>query len=378
MTKISVLMPAYNYARYVSQAVSSVLDSSFTDFELIVIDDGSTDDTWSILESFDDPRVVALRNDTNLGMGATLNRGLGLASGDLIGVLNSDDRYHTDYLQRIHDVFATAGPELGAVGTYLRPIDADGYGLVDHPAEADINRPLDLDDPAAWIWNNRFSGSALVRRSVFDAVGGFSPDVTSAMDWDLWIRALAAGFRFRVIEEVLFDWRLHGENITNRDATVTLEGYSLISQRHLHPYLTRIGREDLLAVNVAGFLTHEALITADVSFAARILDRVLVPLTSVQQAAAIRCAGEELLRLRAYYLGEAARVDYLQGLIAASEQRTTDTAEALRERDYQLSAALDRLGAAEADRRAAQAEVAAAKNTPLRRAGRKVKRRLGK
>lgn len=378
MTEISVIMPAYNYARYLPEAVASVLDSSFTDFELIVIDDCSTDDTWAVLESFDDPHVVALRNDTNRGMCATLNRGLGLARGDYIAVVGADDRYHRDFLRRIHEVFAAAGPELGAVGTYLRPIDADGNPHLDHAVETDVNRPFDFQSPATWIWHNRFSGSAVVRRSVFDAVGGFAEDVTSAMDWDLWIRALAAGFTFHVIEEKLFDWRLHGENITNRDATETVEGYSLISQRHLHPYLIRIGREDLVAANVAGFLTNAAMITADVSFAARILDRVFVPLTTVQQAAAVRHAGDEVLRLREYYLGEAARVDYLQGLVAAAEQRATDSADALREKNYELTAALDRLGAAEADRRAAQAELAAAKNSLLRRAGRKVKRRLRK
>lgn len=369
MTAFSVIMPAYNYARYLPEAIGSVLASSFEDFELIVIDDCSTDNTREILESIDDPRVVVLSNETNSGPCVTSNRGLEVARGDFIGVLNADDRYHRDFLLRIYEAFSEAGPELGAVGTYLLAIDADGQQHPQHPGEADFNHPVDLQDPAVWVWQVPFVGSAMARRSVYDDLGGFAPDIPSAMDWDLWIRALAAGYRFHVIPEALFDWRVHGANITNRDVSVTVEGYSLISQRHFHPYLISQGREDLLAENVAGFLTHPAVLSGEVTFAARILDRVLAPLSSEQRALAVQRAGAELLRLREYYEGEAARVDYLRGLSAAAQERAD-------EREYELNAALDRLSAAEADRRVAQAEVAMLKNSLVRRAGRKVKNRV--
>lgn len=376
MTEVSVVMPVFNAASSLPDAVASILGSSFTDFELILIDDASTDNTWSVMQSYDDPRFVAARNDTNQGLCATLNRALGLARGDYIAVVGADDRYHQDFLLRTREVFERGGPELGAVATYVEPIDADGKPLVDHQAQTYFNHHCDFSDPAAWIWHNRFPGSAVVRRGVFDAVGVFAEDVPSAMDWDLWVRALAAGFTFHVIPEVLFGWRLHGETIITSDPE-TLLGYSLISQRHLHPYLMRIGRDDLLAANVAEFLTNAALITADVAVAALILDRVLTPLTTVQQAAAICAAGDELLRLQHCCIGEAAKAEHLRGLVAEAEQRAIDTADALREKDYELAAALDRLGAAEADRRAAQAEVTALKNSLIRRVGRKVKRRMG-
>lgn len=84
-----------------------------------------------------------------------------------------------------------------------------------------------------------------------------------------------------------------------------------------------------------------------------------------------------MLRLQHCCIGEAAKAEHLRGLVAEAEQRAIDTADALREKDYELAAALDRLGAAEADRRAAQAEVTALKNSLIRRVGRKVKRRMG-
>jgi glycosyltransferase involved in cell wall biosynthesis len=95
---VSIIIPAYNHEAYVSEAISSVLAQSLADFELIVIDDGSTDATAERIEAFTDERIHFFRQE-NRGAAATLNRGLELARGKYCTILNSDDRYHSDRLQ---------------------------------------------------------------------------------------------------------------------------------------------------------------------------------------------------------------------------------------------------------------------------------------
>ena len=106
MTTVSILMPAFNYARFLREAVDSVLAQSDPDWELVVIDDASTDETWDILQSYADPRIRSSRAERNRGLAATVNEALRRSTGDVIGVLNSDDRYRPDYLARLRGAFA--------------------------------------------------------------------------------------------------------------------------------------------------------------------------------------------------------------------------------------------------------------------------------
>ncbi|MCU0498899.1 MAG: glycosyltransferase, partial [Anaerolineae bacterium] len=91
MPKVSVIMPLYNAEKHLQAALASVIAQTFTDYELIVIDDCSTDGTSAILATFDDPRIVRLRNDQNLGIVGALNRGLAIARGQYIARMDGDD-----------------------------------------------------------------------------------------------------------------------------------------------------------------------------------------------------------------------------------------------------------------------------------------------
>lgn len=113
--KVTVLMPVYNGERYVQEAVSSVLNQSFSDFELLVIDDGSSDGTWAILSSIDDPRVRLVRNEGNMGLPATLNNGILLSKGELIARMDDDDVSFPNRLELQVD-FMEAHPQVAACG----------------------------------------------------------------------------------------------------------------------------------------------------------------------------------------------------------------------------------------------------------------------
>jgi glycosyltransferase involved in cell wall biosynthesis len=114
--EFSVVIPSYNHASYLAEAVNSVLNQSLSDLELIVVDDGSTDQSLVVLSGFKDPRLRIFQQD-NQGAHAAINRGLREACGKYLAILNSDDVYHPQRLERADSVLTTQ-PELGLVGSY--------------------------------------------------------------------------------------------------------------------------------------------------------------------------------------------------------------------------------------------------------------------
>ena len=183
---ISVVIATYNRAALVRRAVASVLAQGTNDFEVIVVDDGSTDDTDSVVREFGDP-VRYVRRD-NGERGAARNTGIATASGDLIAFLDSDDEWLPGHLDRMTAVFATNG-DVGVAYSGAEFYD-DTAGRVFFMGPS---APLDGDPVLAAAVENPFAFSATaVRRSVLDRVGGFDEDrgLSGAEDWELWLRCL--------------------------------------------------------------------------------------------------------------------------------------------------------------------------------------------
>ena len=366
MTTVSILMPAFNYARFLREAVDSVLAQSDPDWELVVIDDASTDETWDILQSYADPRIRSSRAERNRGLAATVNEALRRSTGDVIGVLNSDDRYRPDYLARLRGAFAEH-PGIDVYGTYISVIDSEGVPR-DNQDVGSANQRLDLNDPANWVWQNHLCGASLARRRVFEQIGDFDEDLATTLDWDFWVRALAAGHRFAVLPEELFEWRVHGDNMTNADPAETVRAWSVISARTFHPYLDAIGRPDLKAQNIAGFLTHEVLTQQPLEYTTGILSTILSG-DPEELAAAVTHVADESTRLRKAYVDlRAATAE-----AALTTQQLTDELSATRVERDTLG---DRLHAAEADRRATTAQLDKLRSTTIYKAARRMRNTL--
>ncbi|MFN3985305.1 MAG: glycosyltransferase [Rhodocyclaceae bacterium] len=218
MTKpsISVLMPAYNHAPYISAAVESVLAQSVADFELVIVDDASPDDTWACLQPYAaDARVRLYRHELNQGSHATLNEALSLARGDRIAIINSDDVFEPERLARCGAAL-DAGADL--VGSDIRLIDARGEPVDQHwwveafDALKAVYRSSG-DWPAALLAGNVFmtTSNFMFERSVLERVGLFR-DFRYVLDYDYLLRALAAGCRFAWVDDKLLRYRLHESN----------------------------------------------------------------------------------------------------------------------------------------------------------------------
>lgn len=222
---ISVVIPSYNHASYVEAAVRSVLDSRLTaegtSLELVIVDDGSTDDSRDRLEGFRSDSRVSIHHQENRGAHAALNRGIAASRGDVVFILNSDDLFHRERIQRCLDRFA-ADPQLAMVASWLEVIDDDGRVL--GIKEAWRNMPpwprprsgpglaATRDPQLALLETNYVSTTSNIafRRAVFDRGARFLP-LRYAHDWDFLLTASEHG-RLGLIAAPLVSYRVHPTN----------------------------------------------------------------------------------------------------------------------------------------------------------------------
>jgi len=191
---VSVAIKSYNHAPYVAQAIRSVLDQTLQDFEIVVTDDGSSDGTADIVESFRDPRIRLERFATNRGISAAMNATVARARGEFVAILNSDDVAMPDRLER-QVAYLRSHPGIAAVFDVPRRIGDDGEpaegraGGFEPPFEAEPTR-------AQWLRRLFFHGNSLcaptatIRRSVYRDLGPDDPRLALLMDLDRWIRLL--------------------------------------------------------------------------------------------------------------------------------------------------------------------------------------------
>lgn len=206
--KVTVLMPVYNAAVFLRQAVDSTLCQSFRDFELLVIDDGSSDTTPDMLRSYVDPRLRLVTNPLNRGLIYCLNLGLELASGAYVARMDGDDVAHFDRLER-QVTFLDEHPGTAMVGSWANMVDERGHAfqvvktVTDSP---DIYERL--------LESNQFvHTSVMFRAETVRAVGGYRLSALHAEDYDLWLR-LSERYSLANIPEALVDYRVHREQIS--------------------------------------------------------------------------------------------------------------------------------------------------------------------
>lgn len=226
---VTVLMPVFNGARFLRAAIDSVLASTFLDFELLIIDDGSTDGSPGILASYSDPRMRVVNNPTNLGLIASLNHGLDIAQGRYVARMDADDLMLPQRLERqVETLESDLG--LSMVASTIEFINADdkvtGTWDTDRAttSEASIRAMLPRTNCIA-------HPSVMLRRSAFEALR-YSPQQPNAEDWDLWMRVLANGGRIAKLPEVLLRYRVHPSSImAGQKALVPLSVRLLTTRR---------------------------------------------------------------------------------------------------------------------------------------------------
>ena len=202
---ISVILPVYNGEKYISDSILSVLNQTFKNFELIIVNDCSTDNTLAIIAEFakKDPRIKIITNQINKKLPATLNIGHQKAKGDFITWTSDDNLYKPDaFKQYIH--------HLQNSQSQIVYSDID---LINHNGE--FLRMRKLAEPEYLINGNFIGSSFLYKREVFEILEGYNEDLFLVEDYDFWLRAFNR-FKFHYIKKSIYSYRLHSESLTSQ------------------------------------------------------------------------------------------------------------------------------------------------------------------
>lgn len=236
---VSVIVPAHDREDSVRSAIASVLDQSFTDLEVIAIDDASRDGTLGVLQAMarEDARLRVLRHDRNRGVSAARNTGIGAARGRLIAFQDSDDLWLPDKLAR-QIAALEAAPEAVAVWCAMEIENIEALGGADPAGTAGMTivpKPGDIprqgEELRALLAQNSISTQMLVvRREALEAVGGFDPRLPALVDWDLVLRLAGLG-PLVMVEAPLVRQRFSANSLT-RSLEKRLAGLQGILERH--------------------------------------------------------------------------------------------------------------------------------------------------
>ncbi|MGH7045560.1 MAG: glycosyltransferase [Stellaceae bacterium] len=213
---VSILVPAYNAAPYLAETLESALDQTFRSFEIIVVDDGSTDTTRAVAEAYRSRGVVVL-GQSHSGAAAARNRALRIARGRLIALLDSDDLWEPDCLATLVG-FLDSNPEVSIAFCDSRFFGESKFAGRSYQEVYPPSPPITFAKVAGHV--SHICLDAILRREVFDRIGMFDEQLRAVEDFDLWLRALHAGCRFEPIARVLVRYRRHAESVSAR-ATLT-------------------------------------------------------------------------------------------------------------------------------------------------------------
>ncbi len=208
--RVSVVIPTYNYSHFLSEAISSVLSQTYPIHEVIVVDDGSTDDTKKIVERFAG-KIIYIYQE-NAGLSAARNTGIKHSTGDVVAFLDSDDIWYPEKTAKQIDVLR-ADPRIGMVYCSIREFDSDS----DETITIWSKRENDIDALEALLMFDEstviaIGSTGMVRRDVIDAVGDFDTGLRHSEDWDFSYR-VALKFKLGFVSDVLAGYRNHGTNM---------------------------------------------------------------------------------------------------------------------------------------------------------------------
>ncbi len=254
---VTIVIPAYNHEQYVEEAIKSVISQHYKSWELIIIDDGSTDKTGIICDKFAGHENIQVIHQENIGLSNTLNKALELAKGSYFGFLPSDDKFYPEKLL-IQVDFLESHNELAGVGSLQTLIDEKGEPIHDKAMEEWFSYiPSSRTDFLLKLLERNFvpAPSMLLRTDVVRDVGGFDPDCRYMQDYDLWFRILKH-HDMRILPRPLIYYRWHGENLTfratdeteNERGRVFEKAAKLLDITDLYPELWEEFRPEVIAL----------------------------------------------------------------------------------------------------------------------------------
>lgn len=211
---ISVIMSVFNNEKYVGKAIQSILEQTYEDFEFIIIDDGSTDRSLEVIRRYakKDPRIKVLSNTSNVGISKSRNSGLGIASGEFMAVMDSDDICMTDRFMKQY-CFLSSNLDYVGVGSEVLVVDPEGWPLTIRGHKYDnegINKRLLMSDGGAITHSSLFC-----RLRAVNMAGRYNENLVNTVDFDLFLRLSELG-KLANLEDILLKWRQHTDSVNHK------------------------------------------------------------------------------------------------------------------------------------------------------------------
>ncbi len=205
--KVSIIVPCYNQAHYLNESLQSVLNQTYTDWQCIIVNDGSPDDTEVIARQWEvrDSRFIYLYQE-NAGVSSARNLGITTATADFILTLDADDKYEPSFLEKAMKVLAH-NPEIGIVSSWGRCFTDKKKLQVFKSTASSVSDFL--------FYNGLNNGSSLFRKGCWEQAGGYDENPENGLeDWEFYLRVCDLGWKVHIIEEVLFFYRQHATSRT--------------------------------------------------------------------------------------------------------------------------------------------------------------------
>src|SRR5919109_3196165 len=226
MALCSVLVAAYNVQAFVAEAVDSALRQTYPQKEVIVVNDGSTDDTPSVVERF--RHRIRYIEQPNRGLAAARNRALQDARGSYLALMDGDDVWAADRLERVVG-FLEGRPEVGFATSDAYFLDETGRSEARYYDE--LPGGFREDDQAYWILEYNFvMGMAVIRRQLFETHGTFDETLRTSEDWELWIRFLLGGERAGLVDEPLAQYRRRSGSLSMDWSRISEDALAIIER----------------------------------------------------------------------------------------------------------------------------------------------------
>jgi glycosyltransferase involved in cell wall biosynthesis len=222
---ISVIIPVYNSEKYLSEALISILNQTYSNLEIIVVDDCSTDRTLNVLENIIDNRIKLVQNGLNLGPANSINNGISISNGEFIAIMHADDISHFDRLAK-QCSYLLKNPDVHLIGTSYFEIDENGL-LVAEKITASNKRMKER----MCLHNVICHPTVMFRKSLKSITPLYLPDLRVNEDYELWLRLLSQGLKLHVLKLPLLYYRIHSMQQSKLKSNTELESFEKLREK---------------------------------------------------------------------------------------------------------------------------------------------------
>ena len=207
-------MSAYNHSKFIKESIESVLNQTYQDFELLIIYDNSTDNTFEIISAFSSPKIWCSKNQQNVGMVLNTNRLIAMAKGEYIAIINSDDSWHYQKLEKQLQ-FLEQNQQLAGCFTLANTIN-EKSNIISLKKETFLYQNYSKEQFLAYFFHQQKHHfcypSVLIKKEVLEQVGLFNPALILLLDFEMWVKILLAGFELKILPENLTNFRVLNDN----------------------------------------------------------------------------------------------------------------------------------------------------------------------